>query len=189
MSIEPVMPSKCLILCYPLLFLPTIFPNIRVISKELVLHISWPKYQSFSFSIYPSNEYSELISFKIYCFDLFAVQGTLKSLFQHHNLKASVLRHSAFFMVQFSHLYVTTGKAIALTWWTFVSQVMALLFKTLSSFVIAFLPRSNHLLILWLQSPSAMILKPKKIKSVAVSTLSLSICHEVKGSEAIILVF
>ena len=137
MSIESVMPSNHLILCHPLLLLPSTFPRIRVFSNESVLHIRWPKYWSFSFTINPSNEYSGLISFRIGWLDLLAVQGTLKSLLQHHNSKASILWHSAFFMVQLSHLYMTTGKAIALSMWTFVSKVMALLFNMLSKFFIA----------------------------------------------------
>ena len=140
------------------------------------------KYWSFSFSISPSNEYSGLISFKIDWFDFLAVQGTLKNLLQHHSLKASILQHSAFFMVQLSHPYMTTGKIIALTRRTFGSKVMPLLFNMLSRLVIAFLPRSKHLLISWLQSPSAVTLEPKKIKSVTVSIVSLSICHEVYPS-------
>ena len=144
---------------------------------------------SFSFSMSPSNEYSGVISFKTDWFDLLAVQGTLKSLPQHHNLKASILWHSAFFMVQLSHPYMTTGKTIALTRWTFVGKLMSLLFNTLFRLVIAFLPRSKHRLISWLQSPSAVILEPKKIKSVTVSIVSPSICHEVMGPDAIILVF
>ena len=145
MSIESVMPSNHVILCCPLLLLPSIFPSIRVFSNESVLHIRWPKYWSFSFSISPSNEYSELISFRIDRFDLLAVQGTLKSL-QHHNSKASILWNSAFFTVQLSHPYMTTGKTIALTTWTFVSKMVSLLLNTWSRFVIAFLPRSKHLL-------------------------------------------
>ena len=162
MSIESVMPSNHLILCRPLLLPPSIFPCIRVFSSELVLHIRWPKDWSFSFSVSPSSEYSELISFRMDCLDLLAVQGTLKSLLQHHSSKASILQHSAFFTVQLSHPYMTTGKTIALTRWTFVGKVMSLLFSTLSRLVIAFLPRSKHLLISWLQSPSAVILEPKK---------------------------
>ena len=149
MSIESVMLSNYLILCHPLLLLPSIFPSIRSF-----LRIKWPKYWSFSFSISPSNEYSELISFRICWFDLFAVQGTLKSLLQHHSSKASILWCSAFFIVQLSHPYMTTGKTIALTRWTFVSKVMSLLFNMLSRLVITFLPRSKCLLISWLQSPS-----------------------------------
>ena len=151
------MPSSHLILSCPLLFLPSIFPSIRVFSNESPLWIGWPKYWSFSFSISPSNEYSGLISFKIDWFDLFAVQGTLKSLLQHDNLKASVLWHSGFFMVQLSHPYMTTGKTTALTRWTFVGKVTSLLFNMLSRFIIAFLPRSKRLLILWLQSLSTVI--------------------------------
>ena len=153
MSIELVMPSNHLILCHPLIILPSIFPSIRVFSNELALRIRWPKYWSFSFIIIPCNEYSELISFRIDWFDHLSVQGTLKSLLQHHSSKASILQHSAFFMVQLSHSYMTTGKTIALTIWTFVSKVMSLVFNTLSRLVIAFLPRSKCLLISWLQSP------------------------------------
>ena len=144
MSIELVMSSHHLILCHPLPPLPSIFPSLRIFSNELVLPIRWPKYWSFSFSISPSNEYSGLISFRIDWFDLLAVQDTLKSLLQHHSSKASILRHSAFFMVQLSHPYMTTGKTIALTRWTFVSKVMSPLFNTLSRFVVGFLPRSKH---------------------------------------------
>ena len=166
--------------------LPSFFPSIRVFSNESVLCIRWPKYWSFSFSISPSNEYSGLISFRIDWFDFLAVQGTLKSLLQHHNSKASVLRLSAFFMVQLSHPYMTTEKTVALTMYTFVGKVMALLFNMLSRFVIAFLPKSKHLLISWLQSPSAVILEPKRIKSGTVSIISPSICHEVMGPDAMI---
>ena len=151
MSIESVMPSNHLVLCHPLL-LPSILPNIRVFSNDSALLITWPKYWSFSFNISPSKEYSVLISFRIDWFDLLAVQGTLKSLLQHHSSKASILQHSAFFMVQLSHPYMTTGKTIALTIWTFVGKVISLLFNMLSRFVIAFLPRSKCLLISWLQS-------------------------------------
>ena len=167
MSTELVMPSNHLILCHLLLLLPSIFPTIRVFSNELALCIRWPEYWSFSFSISPSNEYSGLISFRIDWLDLLAVQGTLKSLLQHHRSKASILQCSAFFMVQLSHLYMTTGKTIALTIQTFVGKVMSLLFNILSRFVIAFLPRSKHLLISWLQSPSTVILKPKKKKNLS----------------------
>ena len=146
-----VMPSSHLILCCPLLLLPSIFPSITVFSNESVFHIRWPKYWSFSFSISPSNEYSGLISFRIALFDLLAVQGTLKSLLQHHSSKASILQCSGFFIVQLSHPYVTTVKTVALTRWTFVSKVMSLLFNMLSRLVIAFLPRSKHLVISWLQ--------------------------------------
>ena len=162
MSIESVTPSNHLILCRPLLLLPSIFPSCRVFSKESVLHIRWPKDWSFNFSISPSNEYLGLISFRIDWLDLLAVQGTLKSLLQFHSSKTSILQHSAFFLVQLSHLYVTTGKTIAFTIWTFVGKVMSLLSNMLSRLVIAFLPRSKHLLISWLQSPSAVILEPKK---------------------------
>ena len=158
MSIELVMPYNHLILCHSLLLLPSTFPNIRVFSSESVLHIRWPKYWSFSFSISSSNEHSGLISFRMDWLDFLAVQGTLKSLLQHHSSKASILQHSAFFIVQLSHPYMTTGKTIALTRWTFVGKVMCLLFNVLSRWVIAFLPRSKHLLISWLQSPSAVIL-------------------------------
>ena len=167
--------------CHPLLLLPSVFPSSRIFSNESVLRIRWPKYWSFSFSISPSNEYSGLISFRIDCFDLLAVQGTLKSLFQHHNSKASILLHWAFFIVQLSHPYMTTGKIVALTRWTFVGKDMSLLFNMLSRLVIAFIPRRKCLLILWLQSPSAVILEPKKIKSVTVSIVSPFICHEVMG--------
>ena len=153
------MPSNHLILCHPLLLLPSIFPSIRVFSNESVFHIRWPQYWSFSFNISPSNEYSELISFRIDWLDLLAVQGTLKSLFQHHISNASILQHSAFYVVQLSHPYMTTGKTIALTRWTFVGKVMSLLFNMLSRLVIAFLPRSKRLLIAWLQSPYAVILE------------------------------
>ena len=189
MSTESVMPSNHLILCRPLLLPPSIFPSIGVFSSESTLHIRWPKYWSFSFSISPSNEYSELISFRMDWLDLLAVQGTLKSLLQHHSSKASILRHSAFFMVQHSHSYMTTGKAIALTKRTFVGKLMSLLFNKLSRLVITFLPRSKSPLISWLQSPSAVILELKKINSVTVSTVSPAICHEVMGLDAMILVF
>ena len=164
MSLELVMPSNHLIPCCPLFLLPSVFLSIRFFSKESVFHIRWPKYWSFSFSINPSNEYSGLISFRVDWLDLPAVQGTLKSLLQHHSLKASILRCLPFFMVQLSHPYMTTGKTIALTRWTFVGQVTSLFFNMLSRLVIDFLPRSKCLLISWLQSPSAVILEPKKIK-------------------------
>ena len=151
MSIESVMPSNHLILCHPLLLLISIFPSIRVFSNESALHIRWPKYWSFSFNIIPSDEYSGLISFRMDWLDLLAVQGNLKSLLQHHSSKASILRHSVFFIVQLSHPYMITGKAIALTRWIFVGKVMSLLFNMLSRLVIAFLPRNKHLLISWLQ--------------------------------------
>ena len=163
MSIALVMPSDCCILCGPLLLLLSIFTSIRVFSKESVVHIRWPNYWSFSFSISPSKEYSGLISFRMDWLDLLAVQGTLKSLIQHHSSKPSFLQHSAFFIVQLSRPYMTTGKTIALTTQTFVGKVMSLLFNMLSRFVITFLPRSKCLLISWLQSPSAVILEPRKI--------------------------
>ena len=155
------MPSNHLILCHPLLLLPSIFPSIRVFSNESALRIRWPKYGSFSFRISPSDEYSGLISLRMECLDLLAVQGTLRSLFQHRSSKASILQCS----VQFSHPYMTTGKTIALTRWTFVGKVMSLLLNMLSRLVVTFLPRSKHLLISWLQSPSAVILKPQKVIS------------------------
>ena len=166
MSIESVMPSNHLILCCPLLLSPSIFPSIRVFSNELVLHIRWPKYWSFSFSTSLSNEYSGLISFRIDWFDLLAVQGIFKSLLQHQSSKASILWQSAFFIVQLSYPYMITGKTIALTRWTFAGKVMSLLFNVLSRLVIAFLPRSKHLLISWLPSPSAVLLEPKKSLSL-----------------------
>ena len=164
MSIESVMPSSHFILCRPPLLLLSIFPSIRVFSNESVFLIRWPKYWSFSFSISPSNEYSALISFRMDWLDLLAVQGTLKSLLQYHSSKASVLQHSAFFIVQLSHPYMTTGKTIVLTRWIFVGKVMSLFFNKLSSLVITFLPRRKYLLISWLQSPSAMILEPPQNK-------------------------
>ena len=163
-STESVMPSNHLILCHPLVLLPSIFPGIRVFSNESGPHIRWPKYWSFSFSINLSNEHSGLISFRMDWLDLLAIHWTLMSLLQHHSSKASILRHSAFFIAQLSHPYMTTGKTIALTRWTFVDKVMPLLFNTLSKLVITFLPRSKCLLISWLQSPSVVILEPKKIK-------------------------
>ena len=189
MSIELVMPSNHLILCRPLLLRPSILPSIRDFSSESVLHIRWPKYWSFSFSISPSNEYSGLISFRMDWLDLLAVQGTLKSLLQHHSSKASVFRSSAFFIVQLSHPYMTTGEIIALTRRTFVDKVMSLLFNMLSSLIIAFLPRSKRLLIPWLQSPSAVIFEPRKIKPLTFSIVSPFICHEVMGPNAMIIVF
>ena len=175
MSTESVMLSNHLILCCPLLLLPSIFAHIRIFFSELALHIRWPKYWSLSIS--PSNEYLGLISFRIDWFNLPSVQGILKSLLQHHSLKASVLQYSAFFMVQISHPHMTTGETIVLTIWTFIGQVMVLLFYTLSRFVIAFLPRSKHLLISWLQSPSIVILEPRQRKSLLL-TFPLSTCHE-----------
>ena len=185
------MPSSHLILCHPLLLLPSIFRSISIFSIASSLRISGPKYWSFSFNISPS----ELISFRMDWLDLLAVQGTLKSLLQYHSSKASILRRSAFFIIQLSHPYITTGKTIAFTRWTFVDKVMSLLFNIqvghnmLSRLVITFLPRSKHLLISWLQSPSAVILEPRKIKSATVSTVSPSICHEVMGLDAMILIF
>ena len=172
MSIESVLPSNHLRLCHPLLLPPAIFPSIRVFSNKSVLCIRWPKHWSFSFSISPSNEYSGLVSFRIDWMDLLAVQGTLESLLQHHSSKASILQHSVFFIVQLSHPYMTIGKTIALTRRTFVGKVMSLLFNKLSRLSIAFLPRSKHLLISWLQSPSAVILELQNIKSLTVSTVS-----------------
>ena len=169
-----------------LLLLPSVFPSIRVFSSESAVHTRWPKYLSFSFSISLSNEYSGLISFRIDWFDLLDLQGTLKSLLQHHSLKPSILRSSAFFLVQLLHMYMTTGKAVDLTIWIFVGKLMPLLFNTLYRFVLVFLLRSKHLLISRLQSPSAVILEPRKIKSLIVS---LSTCHEVMGPDAMILVF
>ena len=185
-----VTPSNQLILCRPLLLLPSIFLSIRVFSNDSVLHIRWPKYWSFSFSISPSNEYSALISFRMDWLDLLGVQGTLKSPLQHHSSKASILRHSAFFIVQLSHPYMTTGKTMALTRWIFVGKVMSLLFNTLSlihcrSFYFKEQASFNSRL----QSPPAVILEPKKIKSVTVSIVSPSICHEVMELDSMILVF
>ena len=177
--------SNHLILCRLLLLLPSLFPSTRVFFNELALRIRWPKYWSFSFSNSPSNEYSELISFRTDWFDLLAVQGTLKSLLQHHSSKASILRHSAFFIVQLSGPHMTTRKTIALIRRTFVGKVMSLIFNMLSSLVITFLPRSKCLLISWLQSLSAVILEPPKIKSATVSTVSPSICYVVMGPDAI----
>ena len=188
MSIKSVMPSNRLILCHPLLLLPSIFPSIRDFSDESGLHIRWPKYWSFSFSISPSNEHSGLISFRRDWLNLLAVQGTLKSLFQHHTSKASILWHSAFFIVQLSHPYVTTGKTVAPTRQTFVGKVMSLLFNMLSRMVINFFPRSKRLLISWLQSLSAVILEPLKIKFLTVS-VSPTIHHAVMGRDAMIFVF
>ena len=182
------MPSHHLILCCPLLLPPSIFPSIRVFPNESVLHIRWPKYWNFSFNISPSNEYSGLISFRMDWLDLLAVQGTLKSLLQLHSSKASTLWCSAFFIVQLSHPYMTTGKTIALTRQNnvFIGKIMPLLFNMLSRLFIDFLPKSKHFLISWLQSPSAVILEPPKIKF---ATVSPSICLEVMGPDALILVF
>ena len=175
MSFESVIPCNHLTLCPPLLLLPSVFPSIRAFSKESVLHNRWPKYWRFSFSISPSNEYSGLISFKINWLDLLAVQGTLKSLLQHHSSKASILQHSAFFMAQLSHPYMTIGKTIALIRWTFVGKGMSLIFNMPSRLVITFLPRSKCLLISWLQSPSAVILESPKINFL---TVSPSVCQK-----------
>ena len=164
MSIESVMPSSHLMLCHPLLLLPPILPRIRVFSNESTLHMRWPKYWSFSFNISPSNEHPGLISFRMDWLDLLAVQRTLRSLLQHHRSKASILQCSAFFFIQISHPYMTTGKTIALTRWNFVGTVMPLLLKTLSRLVINFLPRSKHIFISWLQSPSSVILEPPQNK-------------------------
>ena len=183
------MPSNHLILCHPLLLLPSIFPSIRVFSNESILRIRWPKYWSFNFNFSPSDEHLGLISFRMDWLDLFAIQGTLKSLLQHHSSKASILWCSAFFIIQLSHPYMTTRKTIALMKQTFAGKVMSLLFNMLSRLITTFLPRSKHLLISWLQSPSAVILEPPKIKSATVSTVSPSICHEVMGPDAMILVF
>ena len=189
MSIESVMPSSHLILCCPLLLLPLSFPSIRVLFKWVSSSHQVVKYWSFSFNISPSNVHPGLISFRMDWLDLLAVQGTLKSLLQHHSSKASILRYSAFFILQLSHPYMTTGKTIALTRWTFVGKVMSLLFNMLSRLVIAFLPRSKRLLISWLQPPFAVILEPKKIKSATVSIVSPSICREVMGLDAMIFIF
>ena len=178
MSTESVMPSHHLILCRPLLLPPLTFPSIRVFSNESVLRIKWPRYWSFSFSISPSNEYSGLISFRMDWLDLLALQGTLKSLVQHHSSKVSILPHSAFFIVQILHPYMTTGKTMALNRWTFINKVRSLFFNMLSRLVIAFLPRSQLLLISWLQSPSSVILESKKTKSLTVSIVFPSICQK-----------
>ena len=182
------MPSSQLILCHPLLLRSSIFHSTRVFSNESALCIRRPKYWSFSFSISSSPEYSGLISFRMDWFDLLAVKGMLKNLLQHHSSKASILQRSVFFIVQLSHPYMTTGKTIALTRQTFVGKVMSLLFNMLSRLIIAFLPRLKHLLISWLQSPSAVILEPKKLESVIVSIISPSICHEVMGLDAMIFI-
>ena len=181
--------SNHLTFCCPLLLLPSILPSIRVFSNESALHIRWPKYWSFSFNISPSNECPGLISFRMDWLDLLLVQGTLKSLLQHHSSKALILWCSAFFIVRLSHPYMTTGKNIALTRETFVGKVMSLLFDMLFRLVITFLPRSKRLLTSWLQSPSAVILEPIKIKSATASTVSPTIYHEVMELDAVILVF
>ena len=181
--------SNHFILCCSLLLLPSIFPSIRFFSNELAVPIRWPEYWSFSFSISPSSEYSGLISFRIDCFDFLVVQGTLKGLHQHHSFKASIVRLSPFSMVHFSHPYMTTGKTIALTIWIFVSKVMSLLFNMLSRFIIAFLPRSKHLLISWLQSLFIVNLEPRKVNSVIVSTFSPSMCHKMMRQDVMMLAF
>ena len=181
------MAANHLVLCCPFLLLPSIFLSVRIFSNELALSIRWPKYWSFSISL--SNEYSGLISYRIDWFNLLALQGTLKSLLQHYNLKASILWCSAFFMIQLSHPYMATGKTIAVTICTFVGKVMPLLFNTLCRFVIAFLPKSKCLLISWLHSPSTGILGPENIKSVIACTFSPSFCHKVMELDAMILVF
>ena len=186
MSIQSVIPSSHLILCRPLLLLPPIPPSLRVFSSESTLRIRWPKYWSFSFNISPSNEHLVLISFRMDWLDVLAVQGTLKSLLQHHSSKPSILQCSAFFTVQLSHSYMTTGKTIALTRRTFVGKVKSLLFNMLSRLVITFLPRSKGLLISWLQSPSAMILEPKKIKCDTASTVSPSFFFPAKTAKEMI---
>ena len=183
------MPSNHFILCHPLFLLPSIFPRIRVVSNESALSFRWPKYWSFSFNISPSNEHPGLISFRMDSLDLFAVQGMFKSLLQHHSSKASILRYSVYFIVQVSHPYMITGKTIALTRWTFVDKIMSLLFNMLSRSVITFLPRSKCVLISWLQSPSAVILEPEKIKSDTISTVSPSIFYDVMEQVTMILVF
>ena len=189
MSIESVMLCNHLILCHPLLLVPSVFPSIRVFSDESALRIRWPKHWSFSFNVSPSSEHSGLISFRMDWLDLLAVQETLKSVLQHHSSKASILLCSVFFRVHLSHPYMTTGKTIALTRQAFVDKVTFLLFNMLSRLVITFLPRSKRLLTSWLQSPSAVILEPPKIKLATVSTVSPSICHEVMGLDAMILAF
>ena len=185
MSIESVIPSNHLILCRPLFLLPSIPPSVSVFSNESALRIRWPQYWSFSFNISPTNEHPGLISFKMDWLDILGVQGTL----QHHRSKASILQCSVFFTVQLLHTYMTTGKTIALIRQTFIDKVMSLLFNMLSRLVITFHPRSKHLLISWLQSASAVILEPPKIKSATDSTVSPSICHEVMGPDAMIFVF
>ena len=183
------MPSNHLILCRPLFLPPSMFPSSRVFSNESSLCMRWPKHSSFSFSISPSNEHPGLISFRMDWLDLLEVQGTLKSLLQHYSSKASILPRSAFFIVQLSHPYMTTGKTIVLTRQAFVGKVMSQLFNMLSALVMTSLPRSKRLLISWLQSLSTVILEPRKIKSATVSTVFPSICREVMGPDAMILVF
>ena len=188
-SIKSAMPSNHLILCHPLLLQLSSFPSIKVFPNESVVHIRQPKYWRFSPSISPSNKYSGLISFRIDWVDLLAVQGTLKSLLQHYSSKAAILQHSTFFIVQLSYPYLTTGKTIDLTRWNFVDKVTSFLFNMLSWLVIAFLQRRKRLLSSWLQSTSALILEPPKLKSLTVSIVSPSICHEVMGLDTKILVF
>ena len=188
MSIESVKPFNHLILCHPLLLSPSIFPSIRVFSKESALRVRWPKYWSFSFNISPSSEDPRLISFRMDWLDLLAVQGTLKSLLQHHNSKASILQCLAFFIAQLSYPYMTTGKTKALTRWTIVSKVMSVLFNMLSTFFVAFF-QGESILISCLQSPSTVILESKKIKSFTASIISPSICCEAIGQDAMIFVF
>ena len=183
------MPYSHLIYCHPLFLPPSIFPSIRVFSNESGLCMRWPKYWSFSFNISPSNEYSGLISFMMDWLDLLAAQGTLKSFLHHHSSKASIFQCSAFFMDQLSHPYMTTGKIMALMRRTFIGKVMSLLYNMLSRLIITFLSRSKHLLISWLQSPSAVILEHPKIKSATVSTVSASICHEAMGLDAMVFIF
>ena len=185
---DAIQPSHPLSAPSPLLLFASILPSSRVFSNESVLRIRWPKYWSYSFNISPSNKHPGLISFRVDWLDLLAVQGTLKSLLQHHSSKASILLFSAFFIVQLSHPYMTTGKTIALARQTFVHKVMSLLFTRLSKLVITFLPKSKRLLIWWLHSPSAVILEPPKIKSVTVSTVFPSICYEMMGPDTMILV-
>ena len=189
MSIKSVMPSSHLILCHLCLLQPPIPPSIRVFSNESILRIRWPKYWSFSFSISPSNEHPGLISFRMDWLDLLAVQGTLKSLLQHYSAKASILQYTAFFTVQLSHPYMTTGKTIASTRQTFVDKVISLIFNMLSKLVITFLPKSKRLLISWLKSSSELILEPPKINYDTVSTVSPSISHEVMGPDAMVFIF
>ena len=189
MPTESVMPSNHLIHCHPLLLPHSNFPGIRVYSNESALRNRWANYWSFSFSISPSNEHPGLISFRMDWLDLLTAQGTLKSLLQHRSSKASILRHSALFIVQLSHPYMTTGKTIPLTRRTFIGKVMSLLFNMLSRLIITFLPRRKHLLISWLQSTSSVILEYPKIKPATVSTVSSSICHEVMGPDFMLFVF
>ena len=183
------MASNKIIVCHPLLLLPSIFPSIKVFSNELALHIRWPKYWSFSFNISPSNEYSRLISFRMDWLDILTVQGTLKSLLQHHNLKALILRHSAFFIVQLSHPYMTTGKTIAMTRWMYVGRVMSLLFNKLPRLGHNFSSKEQASFNFMVAVTICSILEPLKIKSVTVSTVSQFICHEMMGPDAMILIF